>query len=385
MKMLNAYTLELDDIEIAVAELKEQLDMENNLLSHTAGFITCSYDYVETGIVQAVSEALPFDIIGCTTLTNAVNEEAGTMLFCLTVLTADDVSFSAAASNPIETNLAQEMEGMYQAAIQPLEESPKLILAFLPINTPYGGELILQALDEAAGDIPIFGITACDFDTADYSHSHTFYNGEHATDKAVILVLSGNVSPRFIVTATSEQNIYKQQAVITASEGSLLKEVNGMSARDYLSSIGLMQGAGIEGMSSVPFVVDYNDGTQPVARAIYSVTEEGAAVCGGFMPEGGTLSIGRMDVEDIISSAEDSLVQLQKGDAPNGIIMFPCLGRNMVLGMNPLLEIEKVKEVLGDQIPWHLAYSGGEVCPVYYDDGSVSNRFHNFTFVACAI
>ena len=385
MKMLNAWTVEIDTPEIAIAEVLKQLDMKNNLLSHAAGFITCSYDYVETGIVKEICDALPFDVVGCTTLTNACNAESGTLLLCLSVLTADDCRFSTALTAPLDAHFKAATAAAFQHAAAQLGDTPKLVLSFLPMTSALGGELILNALDEAAGGTPIFGTTACDFDTAYYHHSYTIHNGECLRDRMPILLVSGNVSPRFVVTATSEQNLHKQQAIITSSEGSVLKEVNGMRTADYLTSIGLMQGNGIEGMSSVPFVVNYNDGTQPVARAIYSLNEDGSAVCGGVMPEGGTLSIGRMDVADILLTAEQSLGSLLHHQGLNGIIAFPCLGRNMVLGVTPLSEAEKAREVLGDALPWHLAYSGGEVCPVYTDNGGTVNRFHNFTFVACAL
>jgi hypothetical protein len=104
-----------------------------------------------------------------------------------------------------------------------------------------------------------------------------------------------------------------------------------------------------------------------------------------MMPEGGTLSIGRMDEDDVLLTAEQSLEELLKNENINGIIMISCLARNMVLGASPLSEIERVHEILGDSLPWHLAYSGGEICPVYRKDGSTVNRFHNYTFIACTI
>ena len=157
-----------------------------------------------------------------------------------------------------------------------------------------------------------------------------------------------------------------------------------MSTKDYFSSIGLLQGDGVEALSSVPFVVNYNDGTQPIARAIYQLNSDGSAVCAGAMPEGGTLSIGRMDVDDILNTAEQSLNKLLAHEGLCGIITFPCLGRNMVLGVDPFAEVNKVRAVIDGKLPWHLAYSGGEVCPVYSENGIV-NRFHNFTFIACAL
>ena len=385
MRMLNAWTLEADDPAVAVAEILEQLDLENRLLAHSAGFITCSYDYVEAGVVKAVCDALPFKVVGCTTLTNAINQEAGTLLLCLSVLTADDCRFTTALTPALGDNAPAMISEVFQHAAAQLGEQPGLILAFLPMLSAISGELMLRALDDAAAGVPIFGITACDADTAYYSNSCTIHNGTCSRGSMSMLLISGNVHPRFVVTATSEQNLQKQQAIITSSEGSVLKAVNGMSAREYFASIGLSQGEGIEGMSSVPFVIDSNNGSQPVARAIYSLNADGSASCGGDMPKGGTLSIGRMDVDDILLTAGQSVKKLLEKEDINGVIMFPCLGRNMVLGMTPLSEIEKVQSVLGNSIPWHLAYSGGELCPVYGKDGRALNRFHNFTFIACAL
>jgi len=385
MKLLNACTLELDEPSIAVSEILEQLNLEKNALKHSAGFLTCSYDFVEMGIARAICDALPFDVVGCTTLANAVNKEAGTMLLCLTVLTADDCRFTAALSGSIREDLDEAVQDTAQKAKSDLGEAVQMALVFLPMFG-LGGEIMLRALDKALEGAPIFGTVACDYDTAEYSNTYVIYNGEHYKDCLSFLLIAGNVNPRFIVTATSEQNLKRQQAVITSSDGCVLKKVNNMTARGYLESVGLVTGRGVEGLSSVPFMVDYNDGTQPVARAIYyGLNEDGSAVCGGIMPEGSTLYIGRMDIEDIFLTAENSLKDLLKSGSLDGIIMFPCLGRNMVSAIDPLAEINIVKKLAGDSVPWHLAYSGGECCPVYTRDGKPANRFHNFTFIGCAV
>jgi hypothetical protein len=386
MKMLNAWTLEADDPALAVGEILEQLDLKNRLLAHSAGFITCSHDYVETGTVKAVCEALPFEVVGCTTLTNAIDRQAGTLLLCLSVLTSDDCRFATALTPPLSDNAHAVISETYTQAAAKLGAQPGLVLAFFPMLGAVSGELMLESLTAAAAaGTPFFGTIACDSDTARYSNSFTIHGGASSRGGMALLLISGNVRPRFVVASTSEQNLRKQQAIITSSEGSILKEINGLTAREYFSSIGLTQGGGIEALSAVPFVVNYNDGSQPVARAIYSLNDDGSASCGGVMPEGGTLSIGRMDEDDILLTAEQSLGKLLQNKELNGIIMFPCLGRNMVLGVEYLREIEKVRGILGDFLPWHLAYSGGEVCPVYGHNGCAVNRFHNFTFIACAL
>ena len=385
MKLLNAWTLELDEPETAVSEILDQLDLEKNALKNSAGFLTCSYDFIESGIVKAICEALPFDVVGCTTLINANNNEADSMLLCLTVLTADDCQFTSVITGSFNENF----EGVVGEAVSEIEsglvQSAKMALAFMPLLYGVAGEVTLNALDKALNGVPIFGTTACDADMVAYSNSYIIYNGECFRDCMSFLLISGNVLPRFVVTSTSEQNIKKQQAVITASEGSLLKEVNNMPVKDYFDSIGLITGEGLEGINSIPFVVDYNDGTQPVARAIYGLNENGFAVCGGLMPEGSILSIGLMDIEDILFTAEKSTEYFIDNNALNGIILFPCVGRNLVLVADPLAEINVVKTLIGDKVPWHLAYSGGESCPVYTKDGQPVNRFHNYTFIGCGI
>ena len=388
MKMLNAWTYELDEPEIAVSEILSQLDLENNALTNSVAFVTCSYDFVESGMVQAVCDAIPFDVVGCTTLTNATNEESGTMLMCLTVLTADDCTFTTYLTDSLEHEYREPIQDAADKAKAALGETAKMAIAFLPIaltSTLTGGELMLATLDSALDGVPIFGTIGCDFDTAAYSNTFIIHNGNCEKNSIGFILIAGNVNPRFIVASTSEQNLRKQQAMITSSEGNLMKQVNNMSAKDYFESLGLMSGRGIEGMSSIPFVVDYGDGTQPVARAIYGLNEDGSAVCGGKMPEGSTLYIGRMEVDDILLTADASVKELLDTEEINGLIMFPCLGRNMVLATDPFAEIGVVKEQIGDKVPWHLAYSGGECCPVYDKDGNPVSRFHNFTFIACAI
>ena len=384
MKLLNAWTLELDDPEEAAAEILDQLDLANNALAHSIGVLTCSYDYIESGIVEALCESLPFDVVGCTTLTNANNAESGTMLLCLTVLTADDCSFASAVTGPLHDSYMANVREAALRAKSALDAPARVAIAFLPMHA-VGGELILSALDESLDGAPIFGTVACDFDTAAYSNTYVIHNGTIYSDCLSFLLISGNVSPRFVVTSTSEQNLRKQQAVITSSEGCRLNQVNGMTAKSYFESIGLIAGKGVEGLSSVPFVVDYGDGTQPVARAIYGLNEDGSADCGGLMPEGSTLYIGRMDVEDILHTAGTSVDKLLESDDLNGLILFPCLGRNMVLATDPMSEIDIVRDHIGDRVPWHLAYSGGECCPVYQKDDLPVNRFHNFTFIGCTL
>jgi hypothetical protein len=243
-----------------------------------------------------------------------------------------------------------------------------------------GGSLILEELNNACSGVPVFGTLSCDR-SPEYSNSQTLYNGTATRDTMALLLMYGDVHPQFFVTAIASENIQKTPVIITESEGCVLKRVNGTLIRDHLINLGLVQNIG--SASSIPFLVDYNDGTKLAARGIYNFTPEGYAVCGGEMPMNSALYIGRQDYNGIMQTAAETVHQALNVDGSNGILMYPCLSRGLMLGADGDAEMESVIKLIGDGIPYQICYSGGEICPLTDGDGQLLNRFHNFTYTAC--
>lgn len=135
---------------------------------------------------------------------------------------------------------------------------------------------------------------------------------------------------------------------------------------------------------SFPFLIDYNDGTKPVLRSIYTFTPEGYAVCGGRMPIGTTLMVGDIDLADVVYTTGETVKQILQVPEPSCILIFSCLTRYLVLGADPTAEMEQVRSSLHDTV-YQFCYSGGEICPVYNEHGRLVNRFHNCTLVACVL
>jgi hypothetical protein len=44
-----------------------------------------------------------------------------------------------------------------------------------------------------------------------------------------------------------------------------------------------------------------------------------------------------------------------------------------------------IKEKLKGDSPFMLAYAGGEICPTSTRAESVTNRFHNYSIIACIL
>jgi hypothetical protein len=381
LKMLTAFTSEIDEPEAAVDELLEQLNIENNLLKNSVGIVSCYYEFLETGVVEALCAQLPFDVVGCTVIGNAVNAAAGMEQLSIAVLTSDELNFSTAFSDEISPNdVDGPIDGAYQDACGKLSGQPSCILAFAPITTDISGEHMLKVLDRVSGGTPIFGTLSNDTSPT-YENAKTFRNGEMHAYKIALILIGGDFNPKFFVTALSERNIQQQSAVVTESEGYRLKRVNDMHLLDYLTSIGV-DTHGLAAVTTLPFLVDYKDGTKPTACSMYSITEEGA-LCGVAIPEGASLTFASVDYNSVLETAETAattaLAYAEERGA-SGMIAIPCLSRCLVITPTSEAEMEKTREIIGDRMPFIFIYSGGEICPVYNTQGDMINRFHNLTY-----
>ncbi|MDR2754393.1 MAG: FIST C-terminal domain-containing protein [Planctomycetaceae bacterium] len=377
--MFNAFTNEVDDIDVAVEEITSQLK-DKKLLKNTIGIISCYFEFVDNGTIETLCRTLPFDLIGCVTQGSAVNAGGGMEQLSLTVLTSDDVTFTTAISEPIlPENCDTVIENVY-ADISKSEINPSLIFALGPITADVSGYKILKKLDQLSGGLPIFGTLSNDT-ALQYESSYVFRNNESHIRKVVLLFLHGNVEPRFYTTAIATRNILRQYAVVTDSSEYLVKKINDMPAAEYFKKIGVQIGK-LAAVSIFPLLVDLGDGTAPIAYSMYDVSEKGA-YCGGEIPIGSQITFAEIDYSSIIETAEITLRQALddiKKNGANGMIAIPCLTRSLVLIPNIEDEIKKSLEIVGDKIPFTLIYSGGEMCPAYNKQQKIINRFHNLTY-----
>jgi hypothetical protein len=384
IKMLTAYTSEMDFVDDAVSEVLQQLALGEEMPQQAVGVITCHTEFVQTGVVKALCERLPFPVAGCTTLGSATGGAEGHQLLAISVLTGDGVEFSAALSEPITPeDLASPIKDAYDRALSGLSEpSPALALVFAPFLDTVDGMRTFSQISLNCGDTPLYGTISCS-GSPDLSGSLTIWNGETAPDVMAIVLIRGDVKPRFFLTALSDDRMGKKRGTITDAENSLIRTVDGMPALDFVESCGISRENVIKAPTSIPVMIDYGDGSAPIACGIYNITPESHIQVGANVFVGAKLSIGTQDQSGILSTAESLLRRILRETKPCGVLMLPCLSRSLVLGPNSEDELRLVVKELGDAAPYHIAYSGGEICPVYVESGATRNRFHNYTFTAC--
>jgi hypothetical protein len=382
IRTLVASTESIDDTQAAVAEIKKQLDPEHTLLKNTVGVIACHYEFALSGAVKVICENLPFDVAGTITSAQAINTRSGALLLTLMVLTSDDVSFRTALTPSLRGSPVRAIEETYRNVSG--GERPALIYTFAPFLLENSGDEYVNVLSKVSGGAPCFGTLAVD-DTPDFRECYMLYNGGHYRDKMSMILVYGKVNPQFFIATISEDKILDKPALITSSEGHILKELNGRPVVEYFKDLGLTRASETNyAMSSLPFMLDYGDGTPPVSKVFVGLNENRHAICAGAMPEGATLYLGVFDKADVLLTTRKAIQAALGGNAaPSGMLIYSCISRNMCLGSDLFAELELIQNAVGEKAPLMMAYSGGEICPTRMHESSAINRFHNNAFILC--
>ncbi len=383
IEMLSARTSEIDEIKDAVEEIMSQIDSAK-LKKNSCGLIYCSLDFVESGVVKAICDELPFNVIGMTTLASADEHGYGIYELTLTILTSDDVSFTAGISESIEQyNYKEEIETLYTRIRSRVKDDPALILSFIPHLTDVAGYEIVETMDSVCNGIPIWGsiTTSVDFT---YGTVATIHNGEILRSGLAMMFINGPIQPKFIVCSIPERNITNSRGIITKSKGPILQEVNDMPIMDYLKSIGLEVDS--ENITTVPLLLYYDNSDEYVALGFYTLFEDGSVLTGGPMPENTPFVVGYIDEDGINDSANEAIDKILAIKDRQATLMLPCITRYIMLSPNQEEELKLIHSRFNEGgLPFAMAYSGGEICPVPDARGKLHNRFHNYSFSACVL
>jgi len=386
LKCASVYTYELDNPETALSEIKSQLNEKITLLENSVGIIMCNPEFISTGILEFISKNLPFDLLGVTTASQAVNAVSGELILTIFVMTSDDVKFITGVTDGLDESIDAPVEAAFSKAAAGITELPKLALIFPPLILKYAGDAYINAWKQVIPGVPVFGTIAID-DTLNFAESETIYKGENFKAAMPFVLCYGNISPRFFVGTLPQEKVMPYKGEVTKSCGPFVSEINNINAYKYFEDIGFAsKGALSENYLFVPFVIDQKKRTDydniPVIRGHASFTEDGTAIFRGDVDEGSVFTMLTSDSNDVLSITRQKIAEINKINGVNGVLMFPCIVRRlMTMRISPLKELETVRETINPDIPFMMGYSGGEICPTSVINGVPTNRFHNYSLV----
>ena len=389
LKCASVYTYEIDDPEIALNEIKSQLDGGITLLEHTVGIVMCHPEFIGSGVLKHVCEKLPFDLAGITTSSQAVGSEVGELILTIFVMTSDNVWFRTGVTGELNESIDIPVKAAFDKAVMGVSESPRLVLIFPP-QLQCAGDVYVNAWQEIIPNVPIFGTIAID-DTLTFEESETIHNGENYKNAMPFVLCYGNINPRFIVVTFPQDKVMPYKGEITKSNGPFVHEINNLNARQYFESIGFAKdGVLNENYIFVPFVIDQKkradyDGI-PILRVLASFTEDGTAVFRGYVDDGSTFTLLTCGPEDMLSATRQEVGQINDFPDVNGVLLFSCIARRlMTMRINPLMELETVRDTISPGIPFMMGYAGGEISPTLMRNGIPTNRFHNYSLVILVV
>ncbi len=383
IKMYTARTSEIDEIDVAINEIKSQIDF-TALKKHSGGLIFCHIDFVDSGMVAALCKKMPFNVIGMTSMAGADEHGYGLYDLTLTVLTSDEVSFTAGMTGSINPdNYTSEIDQLY-GRLQALAGSdPAMIFTFMPYMRDVAGYEVVSAMDAVCRGIPLWGSITNSIDFT-YETVQTVCNGEALPAGVAMMLVNGPVEPKFVVSSLPERNIASRRALVTKSDRAVLREINDLPVLEYLANIGLVITK--ENITATPLMVYYNEGVEPVALGFYTLFEDGSVLTGGEMPVGTSFAVGSIDAEGIFESVEAGLKQILEHKDRQATLLLPCVTRYIMLAPDQEGELRLIHEQLSKaSSPFMMGYSGGEICPMRGPDGKYHNRFHNYSFCACIL
>ena len=378
VQFLTAHTLEADELEVALGEILGQLDIENNCLKNSAGLLFCHPDFIATGVAQGIAEALPFEVVGATTICTLTQGLKNLTGLTVSVITSDTVEFTTISLKDCRNS--EEIIRLYKKASAGKSGVPSMAFPFA--SSAASCNMVITVFDQLTdGKTPLFGSGVIDNAVRPSQTGGVICNGTHVNDGIVVLLAWGELKARFFVTEISEGFIQKQQAIVTKSNDNIVMEINDICSVDYLESIGISREQANGNLFAVAFIINLRDGTKPFARGVHGLTPEGYMIASGPIPENAIMSVGTLDSDDITPITNKALDNILDCDNRKGLLLFPCVSHFWIMQTTPF---DLIQHKINGILPYQIFYSGAEICPVYNEDGRLHNRCHSFTCIACS-
>ncbi|MDR3123550.1 MAG: FIST C-terminal domain-containing protein [Treponema sp.] len=380
IRLLTAFTFEIDDPKLASDEIQKQLEAEDSLFANSVGFLFCSLDFINSGAAAAVAKALPFETIGCTTHGIAVPGAMSEVMLTVAVLTSDDVVFKIGVSDPLEDDGEERLREMYERLFGFPEPPPSLLLMCHSNPAYLSGDRVLRIFDSLSGGTPVFGTYALD-ETFERRMPMILHNGTAYSNRLALVAICGGVPERrFVVKTLPAINIYSQSALVTEAQDNRLISINNMPAAEFMEKLGVISENNTNAVYGFPLLVNNNDGTGLKSCAIHSIEDGGVLRCGSGIVNGATLKIVNQMQAEVLHNSEELIALLKNEGNKKAHVIFSCFGRSA-----PLLDLKDEMSLFQDGLPgisYVFIYSSGEFCPMYDELGGTHNRFHQYSIVS---
>lgn len=248
-------------------------------------------------------------------------------------------------------------------------EHPSLIVV-LTEGLAENGAAIVRGIQEVFGDqMPIMGGAAGD----DFAFEKTYqYCQDQVLEGAVVAVaLYGEVS--FGVGVRHGWEPIGLPMEVTEAEGATLKEIDNKPAlsiyEEYFGkeSQELVEQPLARMAYTYPLGMKIEGKEEFLIRDVVTANEEGEITAAAEIPEGTEVRLMLGERSKAIQAATRAATEAKQqlaGKTPVAAVVFDCMARNKLLGMDRDKEIQAIEDVIGEEVPLIGFYTYGEIAPL---------------------
>ncbi len=345
-------------------------------------FSSSAHDQEETisGVNSVAGDAT---VVGCSDAGEIVGDEKNAYGGAVAVMAFKfgDVKLVTAEAGGAKEDSHVAGKNLAERIIEKNGGKPSLVMILID-GLAENGAAVVRGMQEVLGDdFPIMGGSAGD--DFKFEKTYQYHEGKVITDSVVGIALTGDFS--FGMGVKHGWEPIGLPMTVTKAEGAVLKEVDGKPAISiYEEHFGkraedLVKEPLARMAYTYPLGIAVEGMDELLIRDVVIANEKGEITAAAEIPEGSRIRLMIGDRNKAIEAARtaaQNAMDALKGE-PKAAIMFNCIARNKLLGIECKTEIDAVREVIGKDVPIIGFYTYGEVGPFEAEGGK--SVFHNET------
>lgn len=390
MRSFQAFTDEIDDLDLAVEQLAEQIE-KFDLTNKTGGVLYCGSEVNTTELCKKLWNKFHLPFIGTTCLGQFTCDGYKEAAICLNLFTGEDICFSGGMSGDLTSeNMVEEIKEAYTALKKKMHRQEVVIILYIPWHPGVVYDDILDALTESSGGVPIFGGVCSD--EWEFNNCYAMDSQGSYPNRAAMLLIGGNFNPKFVTTYSI--NWSSENAVtVNRASGATVYEIDGQPATEYLASIGLdlPDGNVFSDCLASPMIFRYKtkDGdTVSIVRNLFMANnEEGSVTFAGRVLQGSQMTLALTSRITIKQSMNEPFENLYNEMLPDkeyehsGILVSSCTGRYCLTVADKNTECSSLQQAVDNGLIVAGGYLNGEFCPIRNEKtGKYMTLLNNETF-----
>ncbi|HLF18964.1 MAG TPA: FIST N-terminal domain-containing protein [Candidatus Omnitrophota bacterium] len=322
-------------------------------------------------IAQAIDNLFPGSkAIGCSSAGIIFSEKIMTNGIGILAIASDEMKFGIGAVSDITpTNIRMAGSDLAKNIVADFGQHGRHVCLFFIDGEIADSSLLLKGVQEVLGNVfPLVGAGSCD----DFHFKKNFqiFGSQALEMSACGLIMGGQMSVG--VSGRHGWRPLGKPRVITQAEGNIIKTIDGKKAshlyEEYFDEAYQDLRATQLGQMSIlyPLGIFIEESNHFLLRNAIDILEDGSIVCQGGVPDGSEvhIMIGNKDsCKEAASEAAQEAHNNLLGKKAKLVIIIESMSRLKLLGRGAILEIAKIREIFGQDIPVFGMYAHGEICP----------------------